>query len=239
MDIALDGPVVAFLPCRKGSERVPRKNIRPFGPFSHGLIEIKLGQLLSCGAIDRVVLSTNDDEILDLANDLGLGDRLVVHRREESLSSSATSTDDLVAHAAEIIVPLSAESHIIWTHVTSPFVTACHYAEIIAGYTQALIEGYDSLMTTTPIHSFLWSESGPINYDRTVEKWPRTQTLIPVQEVNSAGFLAPASIYTSHSDRIGTRPKLFPLSKLVAQDIDWEEDFIVAEQLLIRGLVKI
>jgi len=238
MDIAVDGPVVAFLPCRKGSERVPRKNIRPFGPFGHGLIEIKLGQLLSCGGIDRVVLSTNDDEILSLANDLCVGDRLVIHRREESLSSSATSTDDLVSHAAKLIVPLSAECHILWTHVTSPFVTARNYAEMITGYAQALSEGYDSLMATTPLHSFLWSESGPLNYDRSVEKWPRTQTLIPVQEVNSAGFLASASIYASHNDRIGPHPKLFPLGKLVSLDIDWEEDFMIAEQLLVHGLVE-
>jgi CMP-N-acetylneuraminic acid synthetase len=238
MEIAVRGPVVAFLPCRKGSERVPLKNIRPFGPFSHGLIEIKLRQLLSCGAIDRVVLSTNDDEILSLANDLCVGDRLVIHRRDESLCSSATSTDDLVAHAAKLIVPLSAECHILWTHVTSPFVTAWHYAEIIAEYAQALSQGHDSLMTTTPLHSFLWSESGPINYDRAVEKWPRTQTLIPVQEVNSAGFLAPASIYASHNDRIGPHPKLFPLDRMVSLDIDWEEDFMIAEQLLVHGLVK-
>lgn len=238
MEIAVGGPVVAFLPCRKGSERVPRKNIRPFGPFSHGLIEIKLGQLLSCGAIDRVVLSTNDDEILSLANDLSVGDRLVIHRRDETLSSSATSTDDLVAHAAKLIVPLSAECHILWTHVTSPFVTARNYAEMIAGYAQALSEGYDSLMSTTPLHTFIWSETGPLNYDRTVEKWPRTQTLIPVQEVNSAGFLAPASIYVDYSDRIGPHPKLFPLGRLVSLDIDWEEDFMIAEQLLLRGLVE-
>ena len=237
MSIKLKGPVVAFLPCRKGSERVPRKNIRPFGPFDHGLIEIKLGQLLSCAAIDRVVLSTNDNDILTFANDLSAGDKLLIHKRVDSLSSSATSTDDLVAHAAELIGPLSAESHIIWTHVTSPFVSACHYAEIIAGYAQALGEGRDSLMTTTPLHGFLWTNDGPINYDRTTEKWPRTQTLCPVQEVNSAAFLASISIYTNHNDRIGPHPKLFPLSRLVSLDIDWEEDFIVAEQLFSRGLV--
>ncbi|NQV11636.1 MAG: hypothetical protein HQ527_10810 [Cyanobacteria bacterium] len=116
--------------------------------------------------------------------------------------------------------------------------TARNYAEMITGYAQALSEGYDSLMATTPLHSFLWSESGPLNYDRSVEKWPRTQTLIPVQEVNSAGFLASASIYASHNDRIGPHPKLFPLGKLVSLDIDWEEDFMIAEQLLVHGLVE-
>jgi CMP-N-acetylneuraminic acid synthetase len=233
------GPIIAFLPCRKGSVRVPRKNYRPFGPFEHGLIEIKLGQLLACTAIDRVVLSTNDDDIMAVASHLGAGDRLIIHHRAESLSSSATSTDELVAHATDLILPLSVYSHILWTHVTSPFVSTSHYEVIVAEYMNGLMEGHDSLMTTTPLYSFLWSNTGPLNYDRALEKWPRTQTLTPVQEVNSAAFVASASIYAAHGDRIGTHPKLYPLSKLVAMDIDWEEDFLIAEQLLLQGLVAI
>lgn len=226
-------PVTAFLPCRKGSERVPRKNIRPFGPFRHGLVEIKLGQLLACSAIDDIVLSTNDEEILDYAERLD-APHLRLHRRADHLASSATSTDALIAHASDLIQ----SGHILWTHVTSPFVGATHYTEIVSAYRQALNEGYDSLMTTTPLHAFLWSETGPINYDRSVEKWPRTQTLAPVHEVNSAAFLAPREVYVSNGDRIGAHPRLHPLDRLAALDIDWEEDFVIAEQLLSKNLVS-
>ena len=38
-------------------------------------------------------------------------------------------------------------------------------------------------MTTTLLQAFLWTESGPLTYDRGAEKWPRTQTLTPVHEV--------------------------------------------------------
>ena len=231
-------PVIAFLPCRKGSERVPRKNIRPFGLFRNGLVDIKLGQLLACAAIDRVVLSTNDEEILAMAEGLSAGDRLVVHRRDEALSSSATSTDRLVGHARDLITPLTPDGHILWTHVTSPFVTADHYAAIVADYARALAEGQDSLMTTTPLQSFLWTEDGPINYDRDIEKWPRTQTLRPVHDVNSAVFLAPTEVYARYDDRIGARPRLHPLDRLTAFDIDWEEDFVIAEQILLKGLAS-
>lgn len=226
-------PITAFLPCRKGSERVPRKNIRPFGPFAHGLVEIKLGQLLSCPAIDRVVLSTNDEEIIAFAETLE-APQLSIHRRAEHLASSSTSTDALVGHARELI----ASGHILWTHVTSPFVSASRYDEIIAAYRNALAEGHDSLMTTTPLQAFLWTEAGPLTYDRTVEKWPRTQTLLPVHEINSAAFLAPVKVYADQDDRIGSNPKLHPLDRLTALDIDWEEDFVIAEQLLLKGLVS-
>src|SRR6056297_2527409 len=92
--------VTAFLPCRKGSERVPRKNIRRFGSFTHGLVEIKLGQLLACVGIDHVVLSTNDEEVIEFAECLDMP-RLIIHRRADNLSSSATSTGELVSHARE------------------------------------------------------------------------------------------------------------------------------------------
>lgn len=226
--------VVAFLPCRKGSERVPRKNIRRFGSFAHGLVEIKLGQLLASAEIDHVVLSTNDEEIIEFAESLDTPG-LIVHRRVEHLSSSATSTDDLISHARELVE----SGHILWTHVTSPFVTSALYDEIIAAYRPALTQGYDSLMTTTLLQAFLWTESGPLTYDRSAEKWPRTQTLPPVHEVNSAVFLAPVEIYDREQDRIGSKPKLHPLDRLTALDIDWEEDFVIAEQLLLNKLVTV
>jgi CMP-N-acetylneuraminic acid synthetase len=86
---------------------------------------------------------------------------------------------------------------------------------------------------------FLWNESGPLNYDRTIEKWPRTQTLPVIHEVNSAVFLAPVGVYRSENDRIGDNPVLFDSDSMSALDIDWEEDFDRAEALLKAGVAKI
>ena len=231
--MSINETITAFLPCRKGSERVLHKNIRPFGQFTYGLVEIKLRQLLACAEIDLVVLSTNDAEIIAFAESLDHSG-LTVHRRAEHLSSSATSTDDLVGHARDLI----GSGHILWTHVTSPFVGTDSYRKIIAAYRKALDEGYDSLMTTTVLHAFLWNEAGPMTYDRSIEKWPRTQTIAPVHEINSSAFLAPVGLYTRLNDRIGDRPLLYPMDKLTAMDIDWEEDFVIAETLLMKELVS-
>lgn len=225
--------ITAFLPCRKGSERVPRKNICPFGNYKHGLIEIKINQLLSCSNIDQVVVSTNDEEIIDFIDGLD-PTKISLHHRSEHLSSSSTSTDELVCHARDLIK----EGHILWTHVTSPFFGSELYSDVINSYFRALAEGYDSLMTTTTLYAFLWDEKGPINYDKSVEKWPRTQTLHPIHEVNSAVFLAPVEIYDTYKDRIGNNPLLYPVERLSAIDIDWREDFLIAEQLLLNGIVN-
>lgn len=226
--------VHVFLPCRKGSERVPRKNIKPFAGIAHGLVELKLTQLLSCAAVDEVVLSTNDEEIIEFASSIQTK-KLRVHRRVDSLCTSLTSTDDLVAHALDLIP----DGHILWTHVTSPFINSSIYADVIKRYFNCLTESYDSLMTTTLIHGFLWSDTKPINYDRSKEKWPRTQTINPVHEINSGVFLSSAANYNKLNDRIGSRPLLYPLDKIVSLDVDWEEDFLMAESVARNRLATI
>jgi len=223
-----------FLPCRKGSERVPKKNIKPFSGFNNGLIEIKLKQLIEAKYIDAIYLSTNDDEILDYASTLN-NPKILLHKRIEELSSSQTSTDQLVAHALDLIK----EDEVLWTHVTSPFLTAQAYDQIIEQYFDAKNNGHDSLMTTNLIHGFLWNQNGPINYDREQEKWPRTQTLEPIHEINSAVFLASVDIYSNFDDRIGQHPYLYPLDKVQGFDIDWQDDFDIAQAMVQAGLVRL
>jgi CMP-N-acetylneuraminic acid synthetase len=227
-------PVYAFLPCRKGSERVPKKNIKPFSHFDNGLVELKLKQLLNCTAIHKVILSTNDEEILDFASTI-IDEKLVIHRRDDALCNSSTSTDELIAHALSLV----SDGHILWTHVTSPFINSEQYELIIEDYFAKLEEGYDSLMSTSLIHGFLWNKSGPMNYDRNKEKWPRTQTIEPIHEINSGVFLNSTINYANMNDRIGNKPYLYVMDKIIAHDIDWPEDFIIAEAIAANGLAKL
>ena len=223
-----------FLPCRKGSQRVPKKNIKPFDKYKYGLIEIKLNQLLQCNSIDNIYLSTNDEEIIDFAKSLN-NNKIIIHHRIDELSSSETSTDELISHALDLIK----DGEILWTHVTSPFLNANEYEKIILKYKEMKNKEYDSLMSTTLIHGFLWDDHKPINYDRKREKWPRTQTIRPVHEVNSGVFLAHSDIYRNLNDRIGNKPYLYVLDKIIGFDIDWEEDFIIAKAILESKVAKI
>ena len=188
--------VNVFLPCRKGSQRVQNKNIREFAGFKNGLIEIKINQLLEAHRISKIYLSTDDDDIIRFASKIG-DKKIILHKREAKLSTSSTSTDELVTHALNLIQ----EGEILWTHVTSPFLNSDKYDQIIEKYFDILNCGYDSLMTTCSIHGFIWSQNGPINYNRDEEKWPRTQTIEPVHEINSGAFMANARIYKKFSDR--------------------------------------
>ena len=109
--------IVAFLPMRKGSERVPNKNIKTFANINGGLAFIKIQQLLKVKAIDKIIVSTNDADVKKIASSFN-SNKIVIINRSEDLSSSDTSTDDLIKYVPTIIN----SGVILWTHVTSPFI---------------------------------------------------------------------------------------------------------------------
>ncbi len=217
--------VVAFLPMRKGSQRIKNKNIKVFSDVIGGLTFIKISQLLKVEKIDKIIISTNDDEVKTIAKSFN-DNRIIIDDRPESLASSETLTDDLIKYVPSIIK----EGIVLWTHVTSPFVTDEIYTDMIEKYFQ-INNDFDSLMSVTKIQKFIWNENSPINYDKEKEKWPRTQTIKPMYEINSGAFIANVKTYLKCEDRIGEKPFLYELGDKQAFDIDWQDDFDIAEVL--------
>lgn len=221
--------ITAFLPCRAGSQRVERKNTRPFAGQPDGLLGVKLAQLSECDEIDRILLSTNDPEVLEIGKRFAnVCPKLIIDIRPEVLCTSETSTDDLIEYVPRVVH----NGTVLWTHVTSPLVDASVYTQLISAFREGVAAGTcDSLMAVNVLRTFLWSETAPINYDRSVEKWPRTQTLPPLFAINSAAFMIDVKLMQTLRDRIGSRPYKFEMDEIVSFDIDWEEQFAMAESL--------
>lgn len=218
--------VSVFLPCRKGSKRVRHKNIRRFGSYSLGLIELKLEQLQECKSIECIYVSTDDERILDYASSLH-SSQIVCHQRDDYLCTDTVKLEEVICHAANLVQ----EGEVLWTHVSSPFFRSNDYEEAIHDYFEARERGYDSLMTTTCIQGYVWSEDSPVNYSRLINKWPPTQTIKPLYEVNNACFIASHEIYAGQKDRIGLRPYLKQVSPFIGFDIDTPADFKWAEDI--------
>jgi CMP-N-acetylneuraminic acid synthetase len=221
--------VGVFLPCRGGSERIPNKNVRPFCNLKNGLIELKLRQLSGLKAADFILISSNEETVLDLAWVLkkSLGEFVRVHQRDDSLCTSTTTTDELIVHAGEVM-----DSDIVlWTHVTSPFFNKRSYEIVLESYFESRKSGHDSLMTVNQITGFVWDGTGPINYDRSLQKWPFTQSLESVFEVNSGCFIAQSDSYTKYADRIGKNPFFHVVDFLEGFEIDYPYQFDMAETL--------
>ncbi len=218
-----------FLPTRKGSQRVKSKNTRPFAGIPGGILELKLKQLLDSKVLSSIVLSTNDELSMEVANQIDPAQsRIKVIPRPDHLCLDTTKLTDLIAYVPEIVQ----ENHIIWGHTTTPFVAGSDYDAGIETYFSKLEEGFDSLISVMPLQNFLLDSDGNVfNYDAGVNRWPRTQDLRVLYEVNHAMFITSRRIYKEEHNRVGNKPFLYEQDKIKSFDIDWVDDFLIAEAI--------
>ncbi|MDK9557270.1 pseudaminic acid cytidylyltransferase [Marinobacter sp. M216] len=85
---------VAIIPARGGSKRIPRKNIRQF--CGKPMIAWSIDAARRSGCFDRIIVSTDDDEIADVAREYGAE---VPFQRPERLSDDHAGTIPVIRHA--------------------------------------------------------------------------------------------------------------------------------------------
>jgi pseudaminic acid cytidylyltransferase len=91
--------IAAVIPARGGSKRIPRKNIKAFA--GRPMVSYAISVALESGLFDLVAVSSDDDEILDLACSLGA----FVLRRPAELADDFTPTVPVIAHAIHALEP--------------------------------------------------------------------------------------------------------------------------------------
>jgi len=217
--------VAFFLPVRAGSQRVKNKNTKPFAGVEGGLLANKLRQLKAMRNIKEIILSTNDEVALKIANEMSFP-KLKIVKRPDCLCDSSTNLKDLIRYVHGI----TECEHVLWGHVTTPLVNGNCYDKAIECYSEAVSHGYDSLISVSQFRNFLLDEEGRMVNNNTGLEWPRTQDLMPLYEINHAMFIAPRRLY-AEGKRTGVHPKLYELDKLRSYDIDWDDDFAIAEAL--------
>ena len=130
---------LAVIPARGGSKRIPRKNIKPF--FGKPMISWPIEAAIESGCFDRIIVSTDDEEIADVARKHGAE---VPFIRPAELSDDFTGTVPVIAHAIE------------WQreHGVSPTAVCCIYATAPFIHCQQLRRGFDTLETTGSDYAF-------------------------------------------------------------------------------------
>lgn len=233
------GVLTVVLPCRAGSERVKNKNTRPFAGFSGGLLELKLTQLAAVNELTEIIISTNDPVVSEFAAGFSAeqDSRVTVIERPDELGRSSTPMSEFIQYLGG----LRGEGTMLMTHVTHPLLNSESFGQLISAWRSAAAAGHDSLLTVTKLHTFLWDADGkPFNYDDTVEKWPRSQDIPPLFEVNHAAYLIPFRRVLEVGDRVGENPYMHEMSGEAVMDIDWEDQFELLQDLAqakqMRGL---
>ncbi len=212
--------VVAFVPMRHRSERVPGKNYRPFNgvPLFHRIVSTLLG----VERITNVVIDTDSPTVKEQAAD-AFPSVQVIDRPAHLLGGHTPMTDVLRYDAEQV-----PSTWYLQTHTTNPLLRP----ETIDAALDRMEKDdgvHDSLFSVTRWQTRLYAPDGsPLNHDPKVLL--RTQDLPPVYEENSNLYLFTAAQIAA-GRRIGERPILFEVDPLEAVDIDEEADFVLAEAL--------
>lgn len=108
---------VAVIPARGGSKRIPRKNLKPF--CGQPMIAWPIAAARQAGCFDRILVSTDDDEIAAVATGLGAE---VPFRRPAPLADDHATTGAVMAHAAQWLRQHAlSTAHICCIYATAPF----------------------------------------------------------------------------------------------------------------------
>lgn len=215
--------LTALLPMKGHSERVPGKNLRPLAgrPLYHHIASL----LESSPHVDAIVIDTDSDMIARDASEHFSKVRII--ERPPELRGDMVPMNAIIGYD----LTLCGGEHFLQTHSTNPLLTGETLEQAIKDYFRSL-HVHDSLFSVTRIQSRFYRSSGePLNHDPDVLL--RTQDLPPLFEENSNFYLFSKTSFHAAGRRIGMRPKMFTVNRLEAIDIDEEDDFRLADALLL------
>ncbi len=215
-------PIVALLPMKAHSERVPGKNFRPIA--GKPLVRWILDALLEIDAIAKVVINTDARELLDEIGVTG-SDRIVIRDRKADLCGDMVSMnlileDDIAATKAGLY---------LMTHTTNPLISTETLRDAIGCFEGN--DDADSLFSVNKIQTrFYRRDGGAVNHDP--GNLVRTQDLEPWFEENSCLYLFTRDSFAMTGARIGGKPMMYETPPLESLEIDEPHQWFVAEAVL-------
>lgn len=213
--------IVAFLPAKGSSTRIPNKNLslldgKPL--FLH-----TLEKLMLCDFIDEVFLDTESDEIINAASEIPC--KLL--RRDPLLASNTTDGNSLFMNQVKSI---DADIY-IQILGTSPFInikTIKKGVEILTSDNSI----YDSVVLVRNEKKYLWEDGIP-KYN--TESIPNSVDIKPTTTETMGLYIVKRNTALETRRRIGKTPFLLEASAIEAVDVNWAEDFELAN-LIASGL---
>ena len=218
---------VAIIPARGGSKRIPRKNIKPF--MGRPMIGWSIQAARDCGLFDRIIVSTDDEEIAAVARAEGAETPFL---RPADLANDHAGTGAVVVHALQWLIDNGQPAD----------AGCCIYATAPLLDPKRLVEGWDKLQTPGRRFAFsVTSYAFPIQralkqtQDGSVEMfWPenlmkRSQDLEPAYHDAAQFYWGWTEAFLKGEVTFSpiSAPVILPRTEVV--DIDTPEDWEVAE----------
>lgn len=228
-----DKKVLAIIPARGGSKGVPRKNVRLLA--GKPLIAWTIEEAKKSKYIDRLILTTEDDEIIETAKTYGCE---VPFIRPIELAQDSTPGIEPILHALKQI---KGYDYIVVLQPTSPF----RLAEDIDSCIERLVETKSSacVSVTKPDSSPYWmytiNEAGKMQpLIKQEELTARRQDLSIVYALNGAVYVAEVDWLKSNQSLLTEDTTAFVMPTERSFDIDTEKDFLWCDWLMNKRVLN-
>ena len=218
---------LAVIPARGGSKRIPRKNVREF--CGRPMIAWSIEAALQSGCFDKIVVSTDDDEIAAISVAEGAE---VPFRRPSNLSDDYTATSPVVAHAIQWCSDAgSPPDKVCCLYATAPFVNP---VDIVQGLRQLEASDADFAFSVTsypfPIQRAVRvNESGRVSMFQPEHFLTRSQDLEEAYHDAGQFYWGTATAWLENRPIFSTKSAAVFLPRHRVQDIDTPEDWQRAE----------
>ncbi|WP_428031354.1 pseudaminic acid cytidylyltransferase [Ancylobacter sp.] len=218
---------LAVIPARGGSKRIPRKNIRPFGGLP--IIAWSIRAARDSGCFDRILVSTDDAEIAEMARTHGAE---VPFLRPPELSDDHTGTIPVIAHAvAWQNAQGTPVSEACCLYATAPFVRASDLRHGLQVLEQSGADYAFSVTTyAAPVQRALRiTREGRVAMLQPEHFHTRSQDLEEIWHDAAQFYWGRARAWLAQETLFGPSSAPIPLPRQRVQDIDTPEDWERAE----------
>lgn len=219
---------VAIIPARGGSKRIPRKNIKLF----HGrpMISWSIKAALESKIFDRIIVSTDDSEIAEIAVDFGAE---VPFIRPSRLADDYATTADVMEHAVNWLVEKGCPaSELCCIYPTAPFIAVhditCGLELLISGGWQYV---FPATEFTAPIFRGFKEGGGGLEMLFPEHYLTRSQDLPKIFHDAGQFYWGTNNAWLSKASIFSNKSQFIALPRLRVQDIDTPEDWDIAEKI--------
>ena len=227
MQKILSNKVVAIIPARGGSKRIPNKNTKLFA--GRPIISYSIRGAQETGLFNRVIVSTDSPEIACVARDYGAE---VPFLRPAELADDFTGTAEVVCHAIAWLAQEGVQPEsICCIYATAPFIQASYLKQ---GYDKLVSSAATSVFSVTTYPYPIYRSLKITEKDHIEMIWPE-YTNCRSQDLPEAYHDA-AQFYWANTDKFMKEKVLFAkdslpviLPRYLVQDIDTAEDWETAE----------
>lgn len=231
--------ILGIIPARGGSKGIPRKNIIDLG--GKPLIYYTIKAAKESGLLDRLVLSSEDEEIITIAKSLGVEVPFV---RPAEYAQDHVGDQPVMQHALNQLKKLDGYQPdlVLYLKPTIPFRSGIDIENVIEKLKNEEVDSVRTVTETTGVNHPYWmftmNEKGistPLIAGKSIAKYPRRQLLPPVYRLNGVvEGLKPAFIL-NHSSVYGEKMALVTVPEDRAVDIDTPADLDYARYLLSKS----